>query len=99
MRSAKLAQLVLLAFAYTDQRTELTESMPELPAAAVVPASGGSEPRLISRPRSARPRTMTCGCTRLRPVSYELENGLVKTTRVYLMANVLFEQIRPAVGQ
>jgi hypothetical protein len=32
-------------------------------------------------------------------VSYELENGLVKTTRVYLMANVLFEQIRPAVGQ
>ena len=32
-------------------------------------------------------------------VSYELENGLIKAARVYLMANVLFEQIRPAVGQ
>jgi hypothetical protein len=32
-------------------------------------------------------------------VSYELENGLIKTARVYLMANVLFEQIRPAGGE
>ena len=29
-------------------------------------------------------------------VSYELENGLIKRARIYLMANVLFDQIRPA---
>jgi hypothetical protein len=28
-------------------------------------------------------------------VSYELENGLIKSARIYLMANVLFEQIKP----
>jgi steroid delta-isomerase-like uncharacterized protein len=29
-------------------------------------------------------------------VSYELENGLIKRARIYLMANVLFDQIKPA---
>ena len=29
-------------------------------------------------------------------VSYELENGLIKRARIYLMANVLFDQIRPS---
>jgi steroid delta-isomerase-like uncharacterized protein len=29
-------------------------------------------------------------------VSYELENGLIKRARIYLMANLLFDQIRPA---
>jgi hypothetical protein len=41
MRRAKLVLLVLLAFACADQPTELTESMPKLPAAAVSPAFGG----------------------------------------------------------
>lgn len=30
-------------------------------------------------------------------VSYELEGGLITMARIYLMANVLFEQIKPAV--
>ena len=29
-------------------------------------------------------------------VSYEVEGGLIKRARIYLMANVLFEQIKPA---
>ena len=29
-------------------------------------------------------------------VSYELENGLIKRARIYLMANVLFSQISPS---
>ncbi len=32
-------------------------------------------------------------------VSYELEHGLIKRARIYLMANVLFDQIRPASTQ
>ena len=32
-------------------------------------------------------------------VSYELENGLIKRARIYLMANVLFDQIRATAGQ
>jgi hypothetical protein len=32
-------------------------------------------------------------------VSYELENGLIKRARIYLMANVLFDQIRPTSTQ
>lgn len=32
-------------------------------------------------------------------VSYELENGLIKRARIYLMANVLFDQIRASAGQ
>jgi hypothetical protein len=32
-------------------------------------------------------------------VSYELENGLIKRARIYLMANVLFDQIRPSGSQ
>jgi len=32
-------------------------------------------------------------------VSYELENGLIKRARIYLMTNILFDQIRPASTQ
>jgi len=32
-------------------------------------------------------------------VSYELENGLIKRARIYLMANILFDQIKPASTQ
>jgi len=32
-------------------------------------------------------------------VSYELENGLIKRARIYLMANILFDQIKPAATQ
>lgn len=32
-------------------------------------------------------------------VSYELENGLIKRARIYLMANILFDQIKPSSDQ
>jgi predicted ester cyclase len=32
-------------------------------------------------------------------VAYELEGGLIKRARIYLMANVLFDQIKPAPKQ
>ena len=32
-------------------------------------------------------------------VSYELEGGLIKKARIYLMANILFDQIRPSAKQ
>jgi hypothetical protein len=32
-------------------------------------------------------------------VSYELENGLIKRARIYLMANILFDQIKPTSTQ
>ena len=31
-------------------------------------------------------------------VSYELENGLIKRARIYLMANILFDQIKPTAA-